>query len=164
MNSKLAHLLMSLYPRAWKQRYGVEFVAMLEAGTGGFRTSANVIWSALYEQIVRTRGNKMDNHPLSFINLSKHATAFIPVAMSLTALTLVLSYVAIYGVGTPVGTRPDEGAVAHLWQLLMAGQMPIVAFFAIKWLPRSPRQSLGVLAMQAGAGLASMAPVFFLHL
>ena len=164
MNSKLTHLLVSLYPRDWKQRYGVEFRALLESEPEGFRTSVNVIWSALYEHIVRTRGNKMDKHPLSFINLSKHATAFLPVAMSLIALTLVLSDVAIYGVGTPVGTRSDEGAVAHLWQLLMAGQMPIVAFFAIKWLPRAPRQSLGVLAMQAGAGLASLAPVFFLHL
>jgi hypothetical protein len=42
--------------------------------------------------------------------------------------------------------------------------MPVLAFFAIKWLPRAPRQTLYVLALQAGAALASMAPVFFLHL
>ena len=60
--------------------------------------------------------------------------------------------------------EPDEGAIAHLWQLLMAGQLPILAFFAIKWLPRAPRQTLYVLALQAGAVLASTAPVFFLNL
>jgi hypothetical protein len=85
--------------------------------------------------------------------------------MSLTALAM-LGCAAIYGVVHNAGVvhDADEGAVAHLWQLLMAGQMPIVAFFAIKWLPRAPRQTLGVLALQAGAALASMAPVFFLNL
>jgi len=42
--------------------------------------------------------------------------------------------------------------------------VPIVAFFAIKWLPRIPRQALQVLALQVGAALAALAPVFFLKL
>jgi hypothetical protein len=46
----------------------------------------------------------------------------------------------------------------------MAAQVPIVAFFAIKWLPRSPKQALLVLALQAGAVLAALAPVFFFNL
>jgi hypothetical protein len=46
----------------------------------------------------------------------------------------------------------------------MAGQMPVLAFFAIKWLPRAPRQTLYVLALQAGAVLASVAPVFYFNL
>jgi hypothetical protein len=44
----------------------------------------------------------------------------------------------------------------------MAGQVPVVAFFAIKWLPRAPRPTLRVLALQAGAALAAFAAVFFL--
>ena len=161
MNPKLAHRLVRLYPHAWKQRYGEEFQAMLEMEPGDSETLANVIWSALYERMVSKGGHKMDQQRLSFVSLSKHMTAFIPIAMSLTALTLVLCDIEIYGVSS---SPSDEGAIAHLWQLLMAGQLPIVAWFAIKWLPRAPRQSLGVLALQAGAGLASMAPVFFLHL
>ena len=102
----------------------------------------------------------MHRQPRSFLGLAKHASAFLPVAMSLAALTLVLCDLAIYG----IVRSPDEGTVAHLWQLLMAGQIPMIAFFAIKWLPRAPRHGLGVLAMQAAAGLASVAPVFFLHL
>jgi hypothetical protein len=39
-----------------------------------------------------------------------------------------------------------------------------VAFFAIKWLPQAPRQALTVLALQAIAGLAALAPVFLLGL
>jgi hypothetical protein len=52
---------------------------------------------------------------------------------------LVLSNVAIYG----VVRKSDEGAVAHLWQLLMSGQAPIMAFFAIKWLHGPPDRAWG---------------------
>ena len=79
--------------------------------------------------------------------------------MSLAALGVV-TYVAING----VIHEADEGTAAHLWQLLMAGQLPIVAFFAIKWLPQAPKQAVPVLALQAAAGLAAMAPVYFLQL
>jgi hypothetical protein len=88
----------------------------------------------------------------------KQPSAFLPLAMSLTALGVVLGHVAIYG----IVHETDEGAAAHLWQLLMAGQIPIVAFFAVKWLPRAPMRSLRVLAVQAGGVLASCAAVFFL--
>jgi len=46
----------------------------------------------------------------------------------------------------------------------MAAQVPAVTFFAIKWLPRTPKQALQVLALQVGAALAALAPVFFLNL
>jgi hypothetical protein len=46
----------------------------------------------------------------------------------------------------------------------MAGQVPLLVFFAMKWLPRAPKQALYVLAAQAGAALASIAPVFLLRL
>ena len=96
----------------------------------------------------------------SFSNIVRQPTAFVPLAMSVTALALVLGSLAVHG----IVRQPDEGAIAHLWQLLMAGQLPIVAFFAWKWVPRLPRQGAVILAMQVAAGLASAAPVFFLHL
>jgi hypothetical protein len=90
----------------------------------------------------------------------KRPTALIPLVMSLAALSLVLGHIAVFG-----GARqPDEGAAAHLWQLLMVGQIPVIAYFGIKWFPRAPRQALLVLAMQAAAGLAAAAPVFVLQL
>ncbi len=92
--------------------------------------------------------------------LIKKPSAFFPIAMSLAALTIVLTFLAIYG----VVHEPDEGTAAHLWQLLMGGQLPIIAFFAIKWLPQAPNQALPVLALQAVAGLAAAAPVFLLEL
>ena len=88
----------------------------------------------------------------------KRPSAFIPVAMSIAALALLLVGVVFFS----APRESDEGAIAHLWQLLIAGQLPVVAFFAIKWLPRTPRQALQVLALQGGAALAAFAAVFFL--
>ena len=90
----------------------------------------------------------------------KKPSAFLPLAMSFAALATVLVHVALFG----VAREADEGTAAHIWQILMAAQIPIVAFFAIKWLPRTPGQALLVLALQGGAALAALAPVFFLNL
>jgi hypothetical protein len=43
----------------------------------------------------------------------------------------------------------------------MGGQLPIVAWFALKWLPRAPRRALRVLALQIAAMLPSFAAVYF---
>lgn len=84
--------------------------------------------------------------------------AFIPVAMSLAALSIVVGHVAIYG----VIHEADEGTPAHLFQILMALQVPLVAYFAFKWLPRAPRQALPLLGLQILAAAAAFASVFFL--
>jgi hypothetical protein len=42
--------------------------------------------------------------------------------------------------------------------------VPIVAVFAIKWLPEAPRQALLVLALQVAAAIAAALPVFLLGL
>ena len=97
---------------------------------------------------------------MSLPTLMKQPSAFLPLAMSGAALAIVASYLAVHG----VVHEPDENAAAHLWQLLMGGQVPIIAWFAIKWLPEAPRQALGILALQATAGLAAAAPVYLLHL
>jgi len=94
---------------------------------------------------------------MSFSTLMKRPSAFLPLAMSLAALILVLGTVARFG----VVREADEGTAAHLFQLLIGLQLPIVAFFAIRWLPDSPKQALEVLALQA---LARLAPVYFLQL
>ena len=93
-------------------------------------------------------------------SILKHFSAFVPLVMSFAALATVLIHVAIFG----AAREADEGTAAHIWQLLMAGQVPVVAFFAIKWLPRAPSQALPVLVLQGGAVLAALAPVYFLNL
>lgn len=89
----------------------------------------------------------------------KQPSAFVPVALSLAALAIVLVHIIISG----VALQTDEGTAAHLWQLLMAAQIPIVAFFAIRWLPQNPRSARPILALQATAALAALAPVYILN-
>ena len=59
--------------------------------------------------------------------------------------------------------QADEGAAAHLWQLLMAAQVPPIAFFAIRWLPQSPKYALTINALQVVAAVAALAPVYLLR-
>jgi hypothetical protein len=103
----------------------------------------------------------MNQYLASVLSLSRKPSAFIPMLMSVTALALLLGSIAFR---SGVARDSDEGAVAHIWQLLMAGQLPLLAYFVFRWLPRVPRQTLSVLALQVGAALAAMAPVYFLGL
>ena len=89
--------------------------------------------------------------------LIKRPTAFIPIVMSLAALTIIIVYAATFG----TARQADEGTAAHLWQVLMAAQLPIIAFFAVKWLPTEPKRALPVLALQFVAGLAAVFPVWW---
>jgi hypothetical protein len=54
------------------------------------------------------------------MSLMKRPSAWVPIAMSLSALALVLAHVAIFG----PAREADEGTPAHLFHLLMAGQVP----------------------------------------
>jgi hypothetical protein len=44
----------------------------------------------------------------------------------------------------------------------MVAQVPIVGYFAIKWLPQNPTQALQVLALWAAVVIAAFAGVYFL--
>ncbi len=87
----------------------------------------------------------------------KQPTAIVPVAMSLAALAIVVAHALLFG----TAREPDEGTAAHLWQILMAGQVPVIAIAAIKWLPIEPRRALLVLALHVGSALAAMFPVWW---
>jgi hypothetical protein len=90
-------------------------------------------------------------------SLLKQPSAWIPIAMSFAALAMLLGYVAIFG----IVHNEDEGAPAHIFQLIMLAQLPIVAYFAIKWLPKRPKQSLLVLALQAVAWIIPIVAVIW---
>jgi ABC-type transport system involved in cytochrome c biogenesis permease subunit len=72
--------------------------------------------------------------PLRPAWLLRRPSAFLPIAMSLAAIGLIAWFVATFG----VVEQTDEGTPARVFQLLLAAQVPIVACFAIRWLPRSP--------------------------
>jgi hypothetical protein len=79
--------------------------------------------------------------------------------LSFAALALVFVHILTSG----ADREADEGTTAHLWQILMAAQIPIIAFFAIRWVPQRPRSAFLVLVLQAVAALAALAPVYLLN-
>ena len=89
----------------------------------------------------------------------KRPSAFLPLAMSFTAFSIVLVHIIASG----MARQADEGTAAHLWQLLLAAQIPIIGVFGIRWLPHSPRSALLVLGLQAVATIAALAPVYLLN-
>ena len=155
--------MLKLYPAAWRRRYGEEVEHLL--GTKpltlplALDLGRGALSAHLHPELLEPALHPAGGSHMNFSTL-KRPSALIPLAMSLAALSLVLGHTALYG----TAREPDEGTAAHLWQLLMAGQLPIIAFFAITWLPRAPRQALLVLALQVFAGLAAAAPVFLLRL
>ena len=72
----------------------------------------------------------------------RRPSAWIPVAMSVAALAIVLVHVARFG----VAREADEGTAAHVWQILMAGQLPIIAWFARRLRLRIREYSLGSMS------------------
>lgn len=91
--------------------------------------------------------------------LLRHPSAFVPMLISLAALAMVLVYASLYG----VTRQPDERAPARIFQFLMLLQIPIITFFAIRWLPHSPAQAIRVLLIQAAAWLAPIAAIVYLE-
>ena len=100
----------------------------------------------------------MNRHPAASPFNDVHA--WLPIVLALVALGTVGSYVAMFG----TAKEADEGAAAHIWQLLMAAQLPLVIIFGFKWLPKRPRAALAMLGLQVLAALSAMAPVALLGL
>ena len=90
--------------------------------------------------------------------LINHPLALTPLFMSLSALLIVIAHVAIFG----PSKGGNEGTTAQAFQVLIAGQTPLVAYFAVKYLPRSPGQALGVITLQIIATLPAFAAVYWL--
>lgn len=96
------------------------------------------------------------------LHFARVPSAVIPIVLSFAALTVVVVSLAMSN--WTVAHESDEGAAAHLWQLCMAVQIPVLLFFALKWIRRSPKQAVAVLAAQLAAALLAMAPVYLLGL
>ena len=88
----------------------------------------------------------------------RQPTVFLPLAMSLVALSMVLVHFAIFG----IVEETDEGTAAHIFQLLIVVQVPFIAFLAFKWLTVAPRQTLFFIVLQGSAVLTAIIAVFFL--
>jgi hypothetical protein len=96
---------------------------------------------------------------MTFGALIRRPSAAIPLVMSLAAFLLIIAVLLIVGVTDP----QDEGTPARVFQLLMVLQVLMIGFFAVRWLPRSPRPALLVLCLQVGAALLAIATVAWLE-
>jgi len=94
-------------------------------------------------------------------SLFKQPSAWIPLAMSFVALAMILVFVTINGFIS--SGNGDEGAPARIFQLIMLAQLPIAGYFAIRWLPKQPKQSLMVLTLQAVAWIIPIATILYLE-
>ena len=93
-------------------------------------------------------------------SLLKQPGAWIPFVMSFASMMWLLGYVGYFGMShQEIVHHEEEGAPARIFQLIMIAQLPIIAAFAVKSLPKRPRQSLLVLALQAVAWIIPIVAV-----
>ncbi len=158
MTEQRHHWLTRLYPRAWRDRYGDELDELL-GNRCGRREAIDVIKAAAAERLFHTTGKgteAMRAHPNVAV-LARKPSAIAPIIMSVAALAIVLTYVALWG----TQRQPDEGAAAHMWQLLMAGQLPFLGWFMLRWLTSDVRAALPVIGVQILAFAAALFPVWY---
>jgi len=86
-------------------------------------------------------------------------SAIAPIAMSLAALGLVLGHVALFG----IVHETDEGTPAHLYQLLMAGQVPVIGYFLLRYLPDQPAGACRVVIAQLAAAALAFAALYWME-
>src|SRR5690242_5123723 len=86
--------------------------------------------------------------------------AWVPIALSLAAAMWIVG-IAMFGAPVP---EPDEGTAAHLFQIWLLGEVSLIGFFAVTWLPRMPGQAFVILIIQLVAALSACAPVRYFDL
>lgn len=88
----------------------------------------------------------------------KEASAWIPIAISLAATSVLVVQAWKYG----VDLEGEPGPTTHIFHLLMAVQLPFVVHFAIRWLRRGSGTALLVFAAQVIAAAVAFAVLYML--
>ena len=155
------HWLTRLYPAAWRDRYGDEMDALIEDEAHGWSTIANVAKNALVERLRPSIvGAQTMTYPGNVTALVRKPSGVVPIVMSALAFVTVISAVALFG----ARHEPDEGAAAHIFQLLIAGQLPFLGWFAFHWLRRDFRSAVSVIGLQIAAIAVALFPVWYFGL
>ncbi|MFL6373554.1 MAG: hypothetical protein ACJ73D_02695 [Pyrinomonadaceae bacterium] len=85
-------------------------------------------------------------------------SAWLPIVISGIMIAGMIWHVARFG----LAHQADEGTAAHLFQILTPLEVPIIGYFAAKWLPVEPRWAIMVLIAQLGLIAAIVSAVFVL--
>lgn len=94
----------------------------------------------------------------SISSLLMKPSAFIPLLMSVTALSMVLVHWAIFG----IVQETDEGTLAHIFQILIVAQIPVALYFFISWVNKKPKETFLIVVLQVVALLVAIVAVYFL--
>jgi hypothetical protein len=87
--------------------------------------------------------------------------AWLPLVLALAALVDVILFGFVLG---PVRQADgDEGTPAHVFQGLMVLVAVLIPVFAIRWLPRAPREAAAILALQILAAALPLAALALLE-
>lgn len=97
---------------------------------------------------------------MTILGMLKRPSAFLPLTMSCMALAVVLAHLGVAG----IGREADEGAAAHVFQILMLAQLPLVALFALRSAPAAPKHAAAILGLQIGAAMIAIFPVWWFKL
>lgn len=90
----------------------------------------------------------------------KKVSAWIPIILSLIMLVILGMYLTGVLLPDPTG---DEGLGAHLFQIWLVLEAVMIPFFAVKWLPKAPKQALLIIVVQVALVIAVCAPVFYFN-
>jgi hypothetical protein len=150
-------ILLSLYPATWRRRYGEELEDLLETRPLTLLLALDIARGAfdahLHPELLQPALFPTGGIHVNFSTL-KRPSALIPLAISLASLSLVLGEVAFFR------EADQQNRALRLSQLLMAGQIPLIAFFAVRWLPRTREQALLVVVLQVVVWLMVAVPVY----
>lgn len=103
----------------------------------------------------------MQPYPASVLTQVRKPSAYVPLAMSACALVMVLYFLVAVGPASPDPPH-DEGAPAHIFQLLIAGQLPFLGYFALRGLASDWRAAMSVMTLQGLAIVGAAAIPFAL--
>lgn len=155
--TRILRVVYRLYPRWWWRRYGAELEALVDDAGVRWNTVADLAIGAISVRLYQ-RAPPESGQPMAK-NLFWSPSGFAPVAMSAGALAAI----AVHIVKSGIAPQPDEGTAAHIWQLLMAGQLPVVAWFAARWIPQRGRVAVAISALHLAAISAAVLPVWWFH-
>ena len=94
------------------------------------------------------------------ISLLKKPSAWIPIVIPLLFFAYLVTYISMYG----IVREEDEGTGAHLFQVWLMLEPFMLGYFAIRYVPQSPKHALIILALQILAALLPISIVFSLGL
>lgn len=89
----------------------------------------------------------------------RRPTAWLPFLVSLAALALVLGCAATSG----VASHEEERLPARLFQMLMLAEAALIAVFAARWLPTTPRQAARIITALLVAASLPIVTVLYLE-